>query len=251
VELCTAIRPESIKIHQKLLESKYGASAAALGHGFKEGASMRMTFQETRYETEAQFVVWAYRGDHTDMVPLPADLPAEAKSEPSSDSSLDAGVKMLVDDFSKARTPSLSTLSCSSDSPQAHPLRHLRVYIFSNIYMIPGLAFEKLTTVLKLMGKPQCMTEQLAIIDCLELAFSKVPVFDMLPRWLAQHAFWCMEELRLQSRFHDLLRRLPGIGSRMMDSLRPAQLPPWEMELREYAVPLYDAQNSSDDSGIL
>lgn len=214
-----------------------------------------MTFQETRYETVAQFVEWAYRDDYTEIVPLPADLPGEAKSEPSTDSSsLEGGVKMSVDDFSKARTPSQITLSSSVDSSQAHILLcHLRVYIFSDIYMVQGLkdlAFEKFEAVLKSMGKPQSMTEQLAIVDCLELTFSKVPLHDKLPGWLAQHASWCMKELRFQSKFHDLLRKLPGIGSRMMDSLRPAQHPPWDMQLRGYSVPPYDARTSSDDSGI-
>jgi hypothetical protein len=120
--------------------------------------------------------------------------------------------------------------------------------------MIPelkDLAFEKVTAVLKSMGKPRSMTEQLAVVvDCLELTFSKVPFRDKLPGWLAQHASWCMVELYLQGKFHDLLRRLPGVGSRMTNSLRPCQLPPWESQLRGYAVQLYDAHASSDDSGI-
>lgn len=251
MELHTATRSESIKIHRKLLESKCNTSIAALRHDFK-GRAMRMTFAETRYETVAQFVEWAYRGDYSEVVTLPADLPGETKSEDSS--SLKGGMKMSVDDFSKARTPSQSTLASSTDGPPAHTLLcHLQVYIFSDLNMIPALkdlAFAKFTAVLKSMGKPRSMTEQLAVVDCLELTFSKVPFHDKLPGWLAQHAAWCMEELRLQGKFHDLLRRLPGVGSRMINSLRPCQLPPWESQLRDYSVQLYDAHASSDDSGI-
>ncbi|KAF3389505.1 hypothetical protein F1880_003896 [Penicillium rolfsii] len=252
VELCSSTRPDSIKIHRRLLEAKCGVSAAALTHDFKECTAMRMTFQETRYETVAQFVEWAYRGDYTEVFPLPIDLPRETESEPSVDSSsLEGGVKMSANDFSKVRTFSEITPSSSMDGSQAHTLlSHLRVYIFSDIYLVPALkdlAFEKFTAVLKSMGKPQSMTEQLAVIDCLALTFSKVPVHDKLPEWLAQHASWCVEELRLQSKFHDLLQRLPGIGSRMMGSLRPAQHPPWTLQTRDYSVPPYDARPFSDD----
>lgn len=250
MELHTATRSESIKIHRKLLESKCNTSVAVIRHDFKDRA-MQMTFQETRYETVAQFVEWAYRGDYTEVVPLPADLPGETKSEDSS--SLEGGVKMSVDGFSKARTPLQSTFSSPVDGSQGHTLLcHLQVYIFSDLNMIPALkdlAFEKFTAVLKSMGKPRSMMEQLAVVDCLELTFSKVPFHDKLPGWLAQHASWCME-LRLQSKFHDLLQRWPGIGSRMMNSLRPCQLPPWESQLRDYSVQLYDAHASSDDSVI-
>lgn len=79
MELCTSTEPEPIRFHQKLLESKSDASAAALKHNFKERTSMRMTFQETRYETVAQFVEWTYRGDDTEVVPLPFQTTPDTK----------------------------------------------------------------------------------------------------------------------------------------------------------------------------
>jgi hypothetical protein len=127
VELQTATRSESIKIHRKLLESKCNTSVAALRHDFK-GRAMRMTSAETRYEIVAQSVEWAYRGDYSEVVTLPADSPGETKSEDSS--SLEGGVKMSVDDFSKARTPSQITLASSPDGSLSHTLLcHLHVYI--------------------------------------------------------------------------------------------------------------------------
>lgn len=213
---------------------------------------MRMTFQETRYETVAQFVEWAYRGDYTDVAPLPIELPEAKQPEALHESSsLESESKTPLDDSSKTNIASETPPRSNSDGSQAHTLLcHLRVYIFSDIYMVSGLkdlAFEKYMSTLKSMGKPRSMSEQLAIVDCLELTFSKVPLYDKLPGWLAQHASWCLEELRLQSKFHDLLQTLPRIGSRMMDSLKPAHHPPWEVLPRDYKVLPYDARAACED----
>lgn len=66
------------------------------------------------------------------------------------------------------RTTSGFPPDSSSDGSRAHTLLiHLRVYIFSDIYLISELkelAFTKFTTVVKAMGKPKSMNGQLAIL---------------------------------------------------------------------------------------
>ncbi|CAG8066830.1 unnamed protein product [Penicillium nalgiovense] len=61
----------------------------------------------------------------------------------------------------------------------------------SNTYLVTelkDLAFEKFTAVVINMGKPKNLDEHLAVIDCLSLTFSKLPLHDKLPRWLGQYA---------------------------------------------------------------
>lgn len=134
---------------------------------------------------------------------------------------------------------------------QAHTLlRHLRVYIFSDTYLVPelkNLAFGKLTAVVRDMGKPNNLDEQLAVIDCLSLAFSKLPQHDTLPGWMAQYAAWCLSNLRLQQKFHELLQQSPILCYRMMDTLNPASDAPWNIKSPTYRVPSYDARISYDD----
>ena len=94
---------------------------------------------------------------------------------------------------------------------QAHTLLcHLRVYIFSDTYLVTelkDLALEKFTAVVIDMGKPKNLDQQLGVIDCLSLAFSKLPLHDRLPEWLAQNAAWCLGNLCLQTKLHELLQK--------------------------------------------
>ncbi|KAI2746739.1 hypothetical protein DTO013E5_50 [Penicillium roqueforti] len=129
-------------------------------------------------------------------------------------------------------------------------LCHLRVYIFSDTYLVDdlkNLAFEKFTTVVKDVGAPKNLSEQLAVIDCLSLAFSTLPPHDKLLEWLARYAAWCLSSLRLQENFHKLLQRNPALSYRMMETLNPANEAPWNIKLSKYRVPSYDARTDEDD----
>ncbi|OQD78666.1 hypothetical protein PENDEC_c001G03526 [Penicillium decumbens] len=129
---------------------------------------------------------------------------------------------------------------------QAHTLLcHLQVYIFSQTYLVPelkDLAFEKFSAVLKEIERPKCIDEQLAVIDCLSLAFLEVQPYDKLREWLAQYAAWCLHSLRLQPDFHQLLQRCPALSCRMMDILNPAVQAPWDVKWPKYRVPSYGAR---------
>lgn len=135
---------------------------------------------------------------------------------------------------------------------QAHTLLcHLRVYIFSDTYLVDGLknlAFEKFTTVVKDVGSPKNLNEQLAVIDCLSLAFSTLPSRDDLVEWLARYAAWCLSSLRSQEKFHELLQKIPALSYRMLGMLNPADAPPWNMELPKYRVPSYDARTDDGEA---
>lgn len=204
---------------------------------------MKMTFQETRYETVAQFVEWAYRGDYTEVVPMPVGLPQGEKPEPPSKS---PSLLESVDEET-LDVPTETAASTKPDSlSQTHTLlSYLRVYIFSDIYIVPklkDLAFNKFTAVLKWMSKPETIEKQLAVIDCLELGFSRVPHHDKLLTWMVCYAAWYVEHLRLQSKFHDVLQTLPIIGCRMMNELRPAERAPWNVDRPEHKFLPFDVR---------
>ncbi|KAJ5578409.1 uncharacterized protein N7459_007373 [Penicillium hispanicum] len=231
VELCTSACSRPFKIHQKLLESTCKAPAVALKHDYLEGSSKRYTFTETTDDTVVQFIEWAYKGDYTGSTSAPIATPQENTSEDPPQSPI-----------SKPPSEHLEDIKV----PQAHTLlSHLRVYVFSEVYLVSGLkqlSFQKFTAVLMDMGKPKDLDEQLAVIDRLALAFSRLPLHDKLLEWLAQYAAWCLDKLRVQSQFHNLLKSLPAISSRMMEKLNPANEAPWDTKWHNYKVPSYDAR---------
>ncbi|KAJ5161351.1 hypothetical protein N7492_006743 [Penicillium capsulatum] len=188
VELRTTSGSGSWKIHRKLLESKCKALESAFSNDFSESTSGQYTFNETTHDTVARFIEWCYKGEYTDVELTPMEVPQpEQKKSKSVESEPTSG---------ENKTLQAHTLLC-----------HLRVYIFSDTYLVPelnNLAFGKFTAVLRDMGKPNNLDEQLAVIDCLSLAFSKLPQHDTLPGWMAQYAAWCLSNLRLQQNFHEL-----------------------------------------------
>ncbi|CDM38414.1 BTB/POZ fold [Penicillium roqueforti FM164] len=229
VSLCTTSSSESWKIHRKLLVSKCKALESAFSHDFPERSSGQYIFNQTTHDTVARFIEWAYRDDYTelDLTPMEVNQRSRPRSEPS------GPAKPSEDDHLQAHT-----LLC-----------HLRVYIFSDTYLVDDLknvAFEKFTTVVKDVGNPQNLNEQLAIIDCLLLAFSTLPPHDKLLEWLARYAAWCLSSLRLQVKFHELLQKIPALSYRMMETLSPAKEPPWNIKLSKYRVPSYDARTGED-----
>ncbi|CDM32804.1 unnamed protein product [Penicillium roqueforti FM164] len=60
-----------------------------------------------------------------------------------------------------------------------------KVYNFIDTYLVTelkDLAFKKFTAVVINLGKPKNLDKQLAVIDCLSLAFPKSSLHDKLPR---------------------------------------------------------------------
>lgn len=234
VELCTTSSSGSWKIHRELLESKCKALKSAFSHDFSERISGQYIFKETTHDTVARFIEWSYKGDYTEseLTPMEMAEPGQGKSE-------SVGPEPPSDE---------------QEVLQAHTLLcHIRVYIFSDTYMVPelkDLAFDKFTAAVMDMEKPKTLNEQLAVIDCLSLAFSKLPLHDTLPGWLAQYAAWCLGNLRLQPKFHGLLQRFPALSYRMMDTLNPANEAPWRIKSPKYRVPSYDARASYVDGDV-
>jgi hypothetical protein len=113
-----------------------------------------------------------------------------------------------------------------------HPLLvHIRLYIFCNIYHVPdlqSLAFEKMTACFTDLEKPDSLDTQLAVVAALRVSFRKLPPQDPLLDWLAEYAAYCVDKLRLQKDFLDLLKDCPTLSSRIILSLSPAQSPPWK-----------------------
>lgn len=69
------------------------------------------------------------------------------------------------------------------------------------------------------------MDVQLAVISVLRLAFRKLLLNDELRDWLAEYASYRISWLRDQTSFHDLLQKVPALGSHMILSLKPASSP--------------------------
>jgi hypothetical protein len=233
VELCTSSGPESIKIHEKLFASKCKGAAGAFKHDFAERTRGRYAFTETTLDTVAQFTEWAYTGDYTDTTVIDIDVPESIQDE-------DSGNGL------ECPPPSPPVDGGESKTVQAHTLLgHLRLYKFSEIYLVPQLnelAFSKFTAVLVEMGKPKNLQEQLVVIDCLSLAFSELLLGDELQQWLARYAAWSLESLRHQTEFQDLLQTSPALSSRMMDMLIPVSEPPWSTKFKapKSNVPLHE-----------
>ncbi|KAJ5882703.1 uncharacterized protein N7473_011137 [Penicillium subrubescens] len=238
IELCASGSTCTFRIHQKLLQNKCKAASGAFRHKFPEAESKRYTFSETADLTISQFVEWAYKGDYDEP-----DLSAVDKCQ-------------WKQHKHKQEAPGAEmTIATSEDNADAEGvlmhhtlLCHLRVYIFADTYLVSGLrtlAFEKLTAGLIEMGLPGTLNEQLAVVDCLKEAFTRVPARDDLLDWLARYAAWSLDRLRQVTQFHDVLKDRPALGSCMMETLNPATEAPWKAKARKLRVPAYSARDDS------
>ncbi|RHZ62802.1 BTB/POZ domain-containing protein [Aspergillus thermomutatus] len=225
----------TFKIHKDLLESKCRILAAAFASGFSEGQDGVYTCSDTTDGTLARFVEWAYRGDYPASV-ISRDL-VQTKIKASDDAD--------EDDASSAAAANVSeSMDVDLDN---HPLlAHLRLYIFSDAYLIwelKQLAYEKLTACFVDINRPETLDQQRAVIAVLRVAFLKIPLNDSLLDWLAHYAAYSVNQLRLQPSFHDLLEAAPALCSRMMNTLRPASDAPWQSQTPKHRFPRYKPGN--------
>lgn len=223
------------KIHRKLLSSKSKPLSAALDSELKEGQNGVYAFEEVTEGTLARFVEWAYRGDYP--TPIGEIQTVQAQHFPDA-------VEASIDGKSTVTTPETDFTS------ENHPLLvHIRLYIFSHTYLInelQQLSYEKVTTCLTDLDKPDGLDIQLAVVDALRLAFYRLPQHDCLLDWLAQYSAYCIDKLRVQGSFHDLLRDFPTLSSRMILSLSPASSPPWRTTRPKYNFTQYSAKWSGE-----
>ncbi|KAF4244383.1 hypothetical protein CNMCM8980_010195 [Aspergillus fumigatiaffinis] len=223
-----------LKIHRKLLGLKCKPVIAALNGSFDEGRQGIYRFDETTEGTVARFIEWAYRGDYPTVI---------SEIEPVQ-KSLSPGIEADVEDKPIIAPPAADLTS------ENHPLLvHIRLYIFSGTYLIPELqrlAFEKVTACFTDLEKPHSLDTQLAVIDALRLSFLRLHEHDALLNWLSQYSAYCIDKLRLQSSFHDLLRDFPILSSRMMLSLNPASSPPWKITQPKYPFTHYSPSRSAE-----
>ncbi|PYH43038.1 BTB/POZ domain-containing protein [Aspergillus saccharolyticus JOP 1030-1] len=226
----------SFRIHRKLLQSKSRPLIAALDSTLKEGRDSLYEFEDVKEGTVARFIEWAYRGDYPTSITLLEPLPTPFIPD-----------KVDTDIEDKPGTKSPETDFTSENHPL---LVHVRLYIFSHIYIIPELqklAYEKATACFADLDKPDGLDRQLAVIDALRLSFSRLSHEDTLLDWLAQYAAYSIDKLRLQGSFHDLLKDFPALSSRMMISLSPAQSPPWRSTQQKHQFTQYSARWTGDN----
>ncbi|PKX92972.1 BTB/POZ domain-containing protein [Aspergillus novofumigatus IBT 16806] len=221
----------TFKIHKDLLKSKSTVLHAALTSEFSEGEDGVYPCSDTTDGTLARFVEWTYRGDYPASV-ISMDLVQE-KIKASDDA-----------DETDASSAAAANVSESTDVElDNHPLlAHLRLYIFSDVYLISELkqlAYEKLTACFADINRPQTLDQQRAVIASLRVAFLKIPLNDSLVDWLAHYAAYSVNQLRLQPSFHDLLEAAPALCSRMMNTLTPASAAPWQSQTPRHRFPPY------------
>ncbi|RAL06617.1 BTB/POZ domain-containing protein [Aspergillus homomorphus CBS 101889] len=225
----------SFRIHRKLLQSKSRPLIAALDSTLLEGQNFLYEFEDVKEGTVARFIEWAYRGDYPTPIIILEPLPPSFNPEK---------VDTDIEDKPTTKTPEMDFTS------ENHPLLvHIRLYIFSHLYIIPELqklAYEKVTACFADLDKPDGLDKQLAVIDALRLCLSKLSQNDTLLDWLAQYAAYSIDKLRLQGSFHDLLKDFPSLSSRMMISLNPAQSPPWRSTQQKYQFTQYSARWTGD-----
>lgn len=189
---------------------------AALDSNLKEGQSGVYEFQEVAEGTIARFIEWAYRGDY------PATV---------SGTNIGQIPTLLESTETNIDKKPASTTPKSHFTPENHPLLvHIRLYMFSETYLVPDLqqlAYEKVAACLTDLDKPKSLDTTLVVIDALRLSFPRLPQHDRLLDWLLRYAAYCLDKLREQGPFHDLLEEFPTLSSRMMMSLGPASSPPW------------------------
>lgn len=208
VSLGTEKSTRTFRIHKALLISKSKAIFSAFERRFPERENGVYKFEDTTEGTITRFIEWAYRGDYPDAVYNAGLITKDAKA--------DTMISNIKDD------------STGDDHPL---LSHMQLYIFCEIYditQLKELVFSKLTSRLTKIKKPKTLDAQLAIIAVLRICFTNVRPDNKLADWLAQYAAYCVDTLRVQMDFHDLLRQAPALGSRMMNYLHSASNPPWE-----------------------
>ncbi|KAI9042489.1 BTB/POZ domain-containing protein [Aspergillus affinis] len=212
VQLRSSDSGRHFNVHKDLLESKCKVMYSALSKGFLETKEGVYTCTDTTHGTLALAVEWMYTGTYTEPVHHVAEA---VVGQPP-------GMEQEVNP---------NSLNDLADETKSHPIiAHLQLYIFSDLYLMAGLkqtAFQKLTGQLTLMDKAKNVETQRAVIAMLHLAFSKINPDDELLGWLAHFASWNLLGLLPRPLFHDLLVKVPALGSLMMYSLYPAKFTPW------------------------
>jgi hypothetical protein len=186
------------------------------------------TFPDTSEGTLALFVEWIYRGGYPD----PA-INTPAKQAVSS------GVRGEETLTGVEATAAAGYHLKGLDHPL---LAYLRLYIFSEVYIIPGLkqhTFDRLTAAIKRMGKLQTPVDCVAVTSLLRLAFTKVPLdnSDKLHDWLAHYAAYSLDQLRFHPSFKAILKVTPDLSERMASKLCPTHNPPWTTEASSLFAP--------------
>ncbi|RDH27535.1 hypothetical protein BDQ94DRAFT_163522 [Aspergillus welwitschiae] len=228
VSLQVAQTGRSFRIHRRLLQAKAPPLIAALDSNLKEGQSGVYEFQEVAEGTIARFIEWAYRGDY------PAIISGTNIQTPT----LLESTGTDIDKKPASTTPETDFTS------ENHPLV---TYLVPNLQL---LAFEKVTACLTDLDIPNSLETQFAVIDALWLSFLRLPQHDKLLDWLAQYAAYCLDKLRVQGPFHDLLKEFPTLSSRMILFLGPASSPPWQTTPPKYPFIQYSAKWPEDKCDI-
>ena len=197
----------------------------AFKRGFEEKQKGVYTFKDTSEGTLARLIEWAYTGDYPAVIS--AIEPVETENTEA-----------------KAKEENTVTGAKTDLTFKNHPLlTHINLYIFCSIYLVPDLqdlAFSKMTACFTDLERPNDLDTQLAVISALRVSFHLLPAHDPLLDWMAQYAAYCIDKLRIQGSFHDLLKCSPMLASRMVHSLNPASLPPWQIQRPMHSYPHYD-----------
>lgn len=186
----------------------------------EEGQKGSYTFKDISEEILARFIEWV----HTRDIPAVLEItkPIEQKIKKTEN-----GAEIMGD--GKKNTAAELDLTIEN-----YPLlANIHLYIFCGIYLTTHLhnpTFDEITAPFRGLNKPDTLDTQLAVISALSLSFRKLPPHVHLLDWLDEYAAHCIDKLKMQASFHDLLAETPVLSPRMVLSLSPAPNPPWNTQ---------------------
>jgi hypothetical protein len=109
-------------------------------------------------------------------------------------------------DEADASSEAAANVSESTDVElDSHPLlAHLRLYIFSDVYLgseLKQLAYERVTACFVGISRPQTLDQQRTVISVMRVASLKIQPSDSLLDWLAHYAAYTVDQLSSSALF--------------------------------------------------
>lgn len=207
-------------IHRALLGAASPEFNKHVYNDMIEGTSGHMTLADEREDTITHFIQWAYTGDYPSPV---ASLSALTKP-------LEDPTVLLLETEDTASRSSDQELEEDGDPVL---MAHARLYVFAerfNIQQLKQQTFEKLTAEVVAIGVPMERESKTSMIYLISYAFGNLPkcvVKDRLLEYLGLYASWCLESLRMEPEFFELLQTDIDFVKELFVHVRRGNRAPW------------------------
>jgi hypothetical protein len=160
-------------------------------------------------------------------------------------------------DEADASSEAAANVSESTDvGLDSHPLLgHLRLYIFSDVYLgseLKQLAYERVAARFVGISRPQTLDQQnvRSSLSCGSPPSRFSPATVSWTGWpIMRHTLSI--NFQVQPSFHELLEAAPALCSRMMNTLRPAAAAPWQSQSPKHRFPPYKPGSYMENVSVL